>query len=68
MIEVLGVHEDGEDILLDIAPQLHVSLNQRQHVMLTLGPRIPLNGSGRRRSFAVNLLWDWFDGGLFDGW
>ncbi len=68
MIEVLGAHEEEEGTLWDIAPQLHVSINKRQHVMLTLGPRIPLNGDGRRTSFSVNLLWDWFDGGLFAGW
>lgn len=68
MLEVLGVREDREGVLWDVAPQLHVSLNKRQHVMLTLGPRIPLTGSGRVASFSVNLLWDWFDGGLFAGW
>ena len=68
MLEFLGTYEDEDGLLWDIAPQLHVSLNTRQHVMLTLGPRIPLNGTRRRSSFAINLLWDWFDGGLFDGW
>ena len=68
MLEVHGAFEDEEGTLWDIAPQLHVSINKRQHVMLSIGPRIPLNGEGRRTSLSVNLLWDWFDGGLFAGW
>jgi hypothetical protein len=68
MLELLGTWEDEEGALWDAAPQLHVTLNTRQHIMLTLGPRIPINGKGRKSSFSVNFLWDWFDGGLFDGW
>jgi hypothetical protein len=68
MVEVLGKREGNEATLWDIAPQLHVSINTRQHVMMTLGPRIPLNQRDRPWSFVVNVLWDWFDGGLLDGW
>jgi hypothetical protein len=67
MLELLGRLEDDETEW-DVLPQLHVTLNTRQHVMLTLGPRIPVGGEGRRASFVVNLLWDWFDGGFRDGW
>jgi hypothetical protein len=69
MIEVLAKREGDEPTLLDIAPQqLHVSINTRQHVMMTIGPRIPLNRRERPWSLVVNFLWDWFDGGLRDGW
>jgi hypothetical protein len=30
---------------------------------------MPVNlREGRSTRFMVYLLWDWFDGGLFDGW
>jgi len=30
---------------------------------------VPLNdGSSRATQFMFYLLWDWFDGGLLDGW
>jgi mono/diheme cytochrome c family protein len=67
MLEVVAKRED-EEIEWELLPQLHVTLNTRQHVMVTLGPRIPLGDEGRPLSFVVNFLWDWFDGGLLDGW
>jgi mono/diheme cytochrome c family protein len=67
MLEVVGKRED-EETEWELLPQLHVTLNTRQHVMVTLGPRIPLGDEGTPVSFMVNFLWDWFDGGLFDGW
>jgi hypothetical protein len=68
MIEVLGRREGDEDLEWDVLPQLHVTLNTRQHVMLTLGPRLPVGGPDRNAAFVINLLWDWFDGGFRDGW
>jgi hypothetical protein len=53
----------------DVAPQMQITLNTRQHVMLNAGVRVPLTArQGRGTRIAVYLLWDWFDGGLFDGW
>jgi hypothetical protein len=53
----------------DVVPQMQVTLNTRQHVMLSAGLRIPVNDrDGRSTQLMVYLLWDWFDGGLFDGW
>jgi hypothetical protein len=71
MIEVLGGRElaDGEEISWDLVPQVQVTLNRRQHVMLNLGVRSPLNNTaGRDTQVLLYVLWDWFDGGLFDGW
>ena len=68
MVEVLGAREGSEDVLWDVVPQLHVTLSRRRHVAVTFGPKIPLNGSGRPTTFQVNVLWDWFDGGLREGW
>jgi hypothetical protein len=37
--------------------------------MLNIGTRIPVNNSGQRNTqILFYLLWDWFDGGLRDGW
>jgi Cytochrome C oxidase, cbb3-type, subunit III len=44
-------------------------LSRRQHIMVNAGVRIPLtNRAERDTQFLPYLLWDWFDGGLFDGW
>lgn len=71
MIEVLMARDlvSGADTNIDVAPQFQVSLSTRQHVLLNVGARIPANNTtGRDTVFAVYLLWDWFDGGFFDGW
>jgi len=71
MVELLGAREleSGATTLWDLVPQFQVTLNTRQHIMANAGVRIPLNDTaGRQTEFLVYLLWDWFDGGLFDGW
>lgn len=61
--------EDGAKTNVDIVPQMQVSLNRRQHVRASLGVYVPAtNRSGRSTQVAFYVLWDWFDGGLFDGW
>jgi len=61
--------ESGADALLDIVPQLQVTLSKRQHIMFNAGVRIPVNHTeGRDAEFMFYLLWDWYDGGLTDGW
>jgi hypothetical protein len=57
------------DFEVDVAPQLHVALNRRQHVRFSLGARVPLTQTDERPVRAlVYLLWDWYDGGFFAGW
>ncbi|PEN14816.1 cytochrome c, class I [Longibacter salinarum] len=70
MVEVLGSRalESGAETHWDIAPQVQVTLNTRQHVRLNVGAQIPLDDAGRDTRIAVYLLWDWFDGGFFEGW
>ena len=70
MVELLAAREleSGASIAWDVVPQLQVSLNTRQHMLGNIGVRLPLNGSGRSSQLLVYVLWDWFDGGLFDGW
>jgi hypothetical protein len=61
--------EEPENIDWDIAPQLMVTLNQRQHIMASVGAQIPLNDFNERQiAVRAFLLWDWFDGGFFEGW
>jgi hypothetical protein len=53
----------------DLVPQLQVTLSRRQHLMFNVGVRVPVNHTARRPTrVAAYLLWDWFDGGLFEGW
>ena len=48
---------------------MQVTLNRRQHIMINMGVRIPLNDrEGRSPQVLTYFLWDWFDGGLFEGW
>lgn len=72
MVEILGAREleQGQTVQWDAVPQMQVTLNQRQHLMINAGVRIPLTGrdDGRRAQFVTYFLWDWFDGGLRDGW
>ena len=71
MLEVLGARElaAGAAAHWDLVPQVQVTLSRRQHVMLNAGLRIPVNErSGRSPQLLTYLLWDWFDGGLLEGW
>jgi mono/diheme cytochrome c family protein len=71
MVEFLAAREldDGEPIVWDIVPQMQITLSRRQHIMINAGVRIPLNErDGRSPQVLTYFLWDWFDGGLFDGW
>ncbi len=71
MFEVLASRElvSGSDVTLDVVPQLQVSLNTRQHILLNVGVRVPVaNKLDRKPQIVMYLLWDWFDGGFLDGW
>ena len=71
MVELLGARElvSGAETDWDIAPQIQITLNTRQHIMMNIGVRTPLNNTeGRSTQVVAYLLWDWFDGTLFEGW
>lgn len=70
MVEILGSKEleSGTEVHWDLVPQMQITLNKRQHVMLNIGYRIPVDDAGRDSQFMIYILWDWFDGGFFEGW
>jgi len=71
MLELLVAREAvaGAHVEWDVVPQMQVTLNTRQHVMMNAGVRIPLSDAGPRRTeLLVYLLWDWFDGPFLAGW
>jgi len=71
MMELLGAREfaTGAQTAWDLLPQVQITLSKRQHIMMNVGARVPVNNSGQRNTqILFYLLWDWFDGGLLDGW
>jgi hypothetical protein len=71
MVEVIGIIDFGSTtkVDLDIVPQIQIPLNKRQHVMMNVGVWIPATRNDERATrVGAYLLWDWFDGGLFEGW
>ncbi len=71
MVELLGAREltAGAPVEWDIVPQAQLTLSARQHVRANLGVDIPLTGTRERHPRVLAyVLWDWFDGGLLEGW
>ncbi|MBI4888256.1 MAG: cytochrome c [Acidobacteria bacterium] len=71
IVEVLVDREFSPDAHTswDIAPQFQVSLNRRQHIRVNVGVKHPVrNTDGRSTQVVFYALWDFFDGGLRDGW
>lgn len=71
IVEVLAARalSSGSEIEWDLVPQFQVTLNTRQHVMANLAVRVPVTHTeSRKPSLLVYVLWDWFDGGFFEGW
>lgn len=70
MLEILANRElvSGADIEWDAVPQVQVTLSQRQHIRANVGVRFPADDRDNDPQFMFYLLWDWFDGGLTDGW
>ena len=71
MVELLGAREfvAGAPTLWDVVPQVQVTLSTRQHIMANVGVRVPINQTQTRSAqMWIYLLWDWFDGGLLQGW
>ena len=71
MVELLAARdlEEGAAVHWDVVPQMQVTLSKRQHIMINAGVRVPINDrTGRSTQVITYFLWDWFDGGLLDGW
>jgi hypothetical protein len=59
----------GSSMNWDVVPEVQFSLNKRQHVRVNVGVRTPMNNTlGRTTQLAMSVLWDFFDGGLREGW
>lgn len=60
---------NGARVSWDVVPEFQVTLSRRQHVRFNVGVDIPAtNTAGRNAQVVFYLLWDWFDGSLFEGW
>lgn len=69
MMEVLTAMPDGAVTEWDVVPQVQISLSKLQHILLSVGVRVPLNERDERKpELLTYFLWDWFDGGLFQFW
>jgi mono/diheme cytochrome c family protein len=71
MVEFLADREfeSGARTNWDVVPQMQVALSKRQHVLANFGVRTPANNRGGRSTQLIfYVLWDWFDGGLREGW
>jgi mono/diheme cytochrome c family protein len=71
MLELLSDRDllHGAPTNLDLVPQMQVTLSRRQHVRASVGVQVPVNHTaGRPVQISFYLLWDWFDGGLLEGW
>ena len=71
MLEIVGAREleSGARSEWDVVPQVQVTISKRQHVMISGGLQIPVTGRDERASqFLTYFLWDWYEGGLLDGW
>jgi hypothetical protein len=71
MLELIGIVDFGSTttVDLDIVPQIQISLNRRQHISMNVGVWIPATRNDTRATrVGAYLLWDWFDGGFFEGW
>ena len=71
MVEFIGERDmvAGAPMNWDIVPEVQFTLNKRQHVRLNVGVRTPMNNTvGRTTQLAMYVLWDFFDGGLREGW
>ncbi|MEQ1756927.1 MAG: c-type cytochrome [Vicinamibacterales bacterium] len=69
MAEVIVAKPKGGSTEWDVVPQMQVSLSKLQHILLSVGVRVPVNEREERKpQFLTYFLWDWFDGGLFQFW
>jgi mono/diheme cytochrome c family protein len=71
MLEVVADRDlaGGATTDYDVVAEFQVTLNRRQHIRAALGYLVPVNDTaGRPRQIELYFLWDWFDGGIREGW
>ena len=70
MAEVLWSKEShGGPNVVDVVPQMQVSLTKLQHILLSVGVSVPATErEGWHPQFLSYFHWDSFDGGLFQYW
>ena len=71
MVEVTGSRDlvGGAPVEWNVVPQFQLTLSALQHVRASLGVDIPLTERDARRSqLLFYVLWDTFDGSLFEKW
>lgn len=71
MAEVIAARSlvGGSKVEYDWIPQMQISLSRRQHILGSVGVRLPITERAMRsREFVAYFIWDWFDGPLFGGW
>jgi hypothetical protein len=69
MAELLIAKPSGSATEWDVVPQMQVSLSKLQHILLSVGVRVPLTERQERKpEFLTYFVWDWFDGSLFQFW
>jgi mono/diheme cytochrome c family protein len=71
ILELLAQRDLGAGAVTDwdVLPEFQVTLNRRQHIRAAVGFRLPINDTASRpKQVIAYILWDWFDGGLLEGW
>jgi mono/diheme cytochrome c family protein len=69
MVEVLWARSTSGTAEVDVVPEMQVTLSKLQHVMVAGAVRVPINERAERHTQVLTyVIWDWFDGGLFDFW
>ena len=66
-----GSGPDRKDALQwSVLPQARIGLNKRGNIALNAGVELPINDRDNRYDWRayVYFVWDFADGGLFDGW
>lgn len=71
MLELLAARPLADEATThwDVVPEVQITLNARQHIRVAGGVRLPINDRKARSPTVIfYFLWDWFDGGLLQGW
>jgi hypothetical protein len=59
---------DNGDLEWTAMPQMRIGLTRGGHVALNVGVEFPLSGQSWDHRIYTTLLWDFADGGFFQGW